>query len=152
VILTLHTCGQRSSMHAESKRRALTFCFFRTNLVQPGPEKMRLEKSSMVITGLLSNGSFKMRPEFRPSRILIFLFEDHFESHLCGNGLYEYLILKCRGNLRSRSVHHFGTCKKNAAAQCRLPTNFVAAKHLCTEEVATAQLHSFCKYQSNAQT
>ena len=28
-----------------------------------------------------------------------------------------------------RSVHGFRTCKENAAAQCRLPTN-LAAKHL----------------------
>ena len=27
--------------------------------------------------------------------------------------------------VRSRSVDDFGTCKENAAAQCRLPTNFL---------------------------
>ena len=36
-----------------------------------------------------------------------------------------------RGQRRvgSRSVHDFGTCKENAAAQYRLPTN-LAAKHV----------------------
>ena len=40
-------------------------------------------------------------------------------------------------------MHEFGTCKENAAVQCRLPTN-LAAKHVKKSEVGTAQRHSVC--------
>jgi len=39
------------------------------------------------------------------------------------------------------SVHDSGTCKENAAAQCRPLTNLVA-KHVLKSEVGTAQRHS----------
>jgi len=50
----------------------------------------------------------------------------------------------CR-RIGSRSVHEFGTCKENAAAQCRLPTNF-SAKHVFETEVGTAQPHSLTEF------
>jgi len=48
-------------------------------------------------------------------------------------------------------VHYFGTCKKNAAAQCRGHTN-LAAKHVLKSEVGTAQPHSLCKYRNHVQS
>jgi len=41
---------------------------------------------------------------------------------------YMFLISKCREESDFRSVHDFGTCKKNAAAQCRLLTNLAAKR------------------------
>ena len=51
----------------------------------------------------------------------------------------------------SRSVHDFGTCKKNAFAQCRLPI-LKRVWPQDSSEVGTAQRHYFCKYRSHAQT
>jgi len=64
------------------------------------------------------------------------------------------MFSKCKGKLDlglCSAVHDFGTCKENAAAQCRLPTNY-AAKHVLKSEVGTVQSHSPCKYRSHAQT
>jgi len=44
-------------------------------------------------------------------------------------------------NMYRKVVHDFGTCKENAAAQCRLPRNF-AAKHVFKAEDGTAQPNS----------
>ena len=70
--------------------------------------------------------------------------------------LYVFLLSICKGDwdlfwLMLRSVCEFGTCKENAAAQCRLAMNF-AAKHVCKSEVGIAQPHSLCMYRSHAQT
>ena len=42
--------------------------------------------------------------------------------------------IKLYKRVESRSVHDFGTCKENAAWQCRLPMIF-AAKHVFKSEV-----------------
>ena len=44
----------------------------------------------------------------------------------------------------SRSVHDFGICKENAAAQCRLPI-LKGVWPQDSSEVGTAQRHSLCK-------
>jgi len=82
---------------------------------------------------------------------------------------YVFLSSKCRGesdlglycrnvgeslhplHFGSRSVHDFGTCKENAAAQCRLPS-LKRVWPQDSSEVGTAQRHSLCKYRSHAQT
>jgi len=51
----------------------------------------------------------------------------------------------------SMSVHHFCTCKENAAAQCRLPI-LKRVWPQDSSEVGTAHRHSLCKYQNHAQT
>jgi len=51
----------------------------------------------------------------------------------------------------SRSVHNFGTCKKNAAARRRL----LIKQRVCTQnlsEVASEQPHYLCKFRSCVQT
>ena len=53
---------------------------------------------------------------------------------------------------KTRFVHNFRTCKKNAAALCGLRTNFAAKhQHAFHSEVDTAQPHS-CKSRNCAQT
>jgi len=69
------------------------------------------------------------------------------QTKFCTNLVYVLNIETWR-KVISRSVHDFGTCKENAAAQCRLPTNS-AAKHVLKSEVGTVQPHPPCKYQSH---
>ena len=42
---------------------------------------------------------------------------NYFSGRIC----YMFLLSKCRGDLRSRSVHNFGTCVWRIAMQWRLP-------------------------------
>jgi len=72
-----------------------TYAYLPLINVQPVPEKMRLE---MVIgiqkrnprwssQGSFANGLFEKRTQLSPSKILFLYSDDHFESHLPGNGL-----------------------------------------------------------------
>jgi len=58
---------------------------------------------------------------------------------------YMFFISKCKGE------SELGTCKEDAAAQWRLPTN-LAAKHVLKLEVGTAQPHALYKSLTHAQT
>jgi len=68
-------------------------CSLLQRVLQPVPEKMRLETQIEIPHGqssyLFSNEPFEKRP-----RVTIEDFglhsDDHFESHLLGNGLYLY--------------------------------------------------------------
>ena len=68
-------------------------CSLLQRVLQPVPEKMRLETQIEIPDGqssyLFSNEPFEKRP-----RVTIEDFglhsDDHFESHLLGNGLYLY--------------------------------------------------------------
>jgi len=49
--------------------------------------------------------------------------------HRLNSNFCMFLISKCMWRkVRSRSVHDFGICKENAAAQCRLPMNLAAER------------------------
>jgi len=60
-------------------------------------------------------------------------------------------FIEMQMRVRSRSVHNFGTGKRNVGAKWRLSKNF-QVKRGFESEVATAQPHWFCKSRRCTQT
>jgi len=68
-----------------------------------------------------------------------------------GNYFPDVPNIKMQRRLRSRAVHHFGTCVWRTAAQWQNP-NFPTSKHDCFSDFAIALRFSKRKHRSGAQT
>jgi len=125
-VLMVGLCWLRKNAHIQCNPVYETFhrlCFYRNELIVWQSSKRDLGVANL--RPVLGHGCGKKTQSARIS------------VRIC----YMFLILKCR---RDSDLGLCITCKKNAVAQWRLLTNFVA-KHDFESQVATAQWHSLCK-------
>ena len=152
MILTRQTCGQRLSMPAGGKCRALAF-YFSTRICCMFQVSKCTEESDLDLctTAVLAK---RMTP--RISKFQQILRPNTF----CNNGSWHRAVACVLRESKCGEESDLGLCtaaglaKKMPLRSANFPSTNFAAEHVLffIMEVGTAQPHSFCKSRSCAQT